>query len=113
MIVLDPKHVQTPLAHVRLEDNGPAVAVLLFRAVPPHLLGQDINVNAGIHRHRRAQGRTIVRQAGRDGEVVAEPEDHLRISLMTKPWTLALMIARSDPDVAMMIDNNAAAVKSA
>lgn len=56
MIVQDPKHVQTPLAHVRLEDNGPAVAVLLSRAVPLRLRGQDLIINAGIRRHHRAQG---------------------------------------------------------
>lgn len=35
------------------------------------------------------------------------------MSLMTKPWTHALMIARPDLDLAMMIDNtNAAAAET-
>ena len=60
MIVQDPLHVQTPLAHVRLEDNGPAVAVLLFRAVSLHPIDQDLIVTAGIHHHCRAQNHVLV-----------------------------------------------------
>lgn len=45
--------------------------------------------------------------------VVAEREDHLPIILMTTPWTLGLMIARPDLDLAMMIDTNAAAAEIA
>lgn len=45
--------------------------------------------------------------------MVSEREDHLPILLMTEPWTLGLMIARPDLDLAMMIDTNAVAAEIA